>query len=125
MRKEFISVFKITKMTMFEVGYYTLRGNKNPYFKTNAMELSRNKRGYSRCGQCQDSLLVKGLAKKFYEKWDSKHLKDLSNNEYEELMSDIEEMKSTYEHIYKEEDTFRDKRSNISFYDIRELSMSK
>lgn len=124
MKKEFISVFKITNMIMFEVNYYTLGNNNAPHFSTSAMKFIRSKRDYERCGQCQDELL-KGFARQFYKKWDNKHLADLNSEEYAELMSDIEEMKNTYEHIYIEDDTFRNKNSNIPFYKVKELSMNK
>lgn len=52
-RNEFISVFKITKTVMFEIRYYTLGDNSNPYFTTCAMEFIRSKRNFKRIGQCQ------------------------------------------------------------------------
>lgn len=125
MRKEFISVFKITNMIMFQVNYYTLGNNDSPYFSTSAMKFTRNKRDFERCGQCQDDLLVKGIAKEFYRKWDNKHISDLNDVEYSDLMCDMEQLKSAYEHIYIEKDTFKNQNSNISFYAIKELSMNK
>lgn len=125
MKKEFISVFKITKMIMFEVRYYTLSNNSSPYFTTSACEFIRNKRDFKTCGQCQDRILPKGIAKDFYKKWDNKHLNDLNDNDYIELMKDIEVLKNTYKNIFIEKDTFKNQNSNISFYDIKKLSMDK
>ena len=125
MKKEFISVFKISKMVMFEVKYYTLSNNNSPYFTTSAMEFVRNKRDYKFCGQCQDRILPKGIAKDFYKKWDNKHLSDLNDSEHKELIQDIEILKNNYENIFIEKDTFKNQNSNISFYDIKKLSMDK
>lgn len=125
MNKEFISVFKITNMIMFRVDYHTLGNNDSPDFSTSAMKFIRNKKDYECCGQCQNDLIKKGIARKFFKKWDSKHLCDLNQDEYSELMCDMEELKSNYEHIYIEKDTFRNQNSNISFYDIKKLSMNK
>lgn len=90
MKIEFISVFKVTNMIMFEVEYCTLGNNDNPRFGTEAMKFVRNKRDYERCGQCQEDILVEGLARDFYKKWDNKHLFDLNYSEYDELMCDME-----------------------------------
>lgn len=125
-RREFISVFKITNMIMFEVNYYTLGSNSNPYFTTSAVRFIRSKRDYDSCGQCQKRVLPKGsLAMKFYEKWDKKHLLDLNDSEYDDLMKDIEDLKNEYKNIYIEKNTFKNQNSNISFNDIKELSMTK
>lgn len=126
MKKEFISAFQITRMIVFEVSYYTCGNNKNPYFTTSANVFMRNKRDYNSCGQCQKDVLPKGsYAKEFFNKWDSKHLSDLTNDEYIEMMADLEQLKETYNNIYIERDTFRNQNSNISFYKIKELSMMK
>lgn len=36
--KEFMYCFQISKLIVFEVEYYTLGGNKAPYFSTSAAE---------------------------------------------------------------------------------------
>lgn len=124
--KEFISTFQITRMIIFKVSYYTLGNNKNPYFTTSANVFVRNKKDYSQCGQCQDKVLPKGgYAREFFKKWDVKHLKDLTSEEYKELIQDLDKLKDTYNNIYIEKDTFKNQNSNISFYDIKKLSMMK
>ena len=45
MKKEFKILFQINKMVLFEVSYYTLGNNNNPYFTTSAMRFIRSKRG--------------------------------------------------------------------------------
>lgn len=123
MNKEFISVFQITKTIMFDVNYYTLGNNENPYFSTSTNVFARNKRDYTTCGQCQLTELPKNsLAMKFYKKWDSFHLTDLTLDQHSELKNDIEELKLNYNNIVIEKDTFRNLNSNISFYDVVELS---
>lgn len=123
MKKEFISVFQITKTIMFEVNYYTLSDNENPYFTTSANVFVRNKRDYKQSGQCQKDVLPKGsIAKNFFFKWDKYHLNDLNNEQYEDLMKDIEDLKNAYNHIFIEKDTFRNLNSNIHFLDVVALS---
>lgn len=124
--KEFISAFQITKMVIFEVSYYTCGSNKKPYFTTSANMFIRSKRDYNSCGQCQDSVLPKGsLARRFYKKWDNKHLNTLTEQEYQKMMADLEKLKEVYNNVYIEKDTFRNQNSNISFDKIRELSMKE
>lgn len=124
-RNEFISVFKITKTVMFEVRYYTLGNNSNPYFITSTMEFIRSKRNFKRIGQCQEKVLPKGIAKDFFKKWEKKHLLDLTNEEYKELMQDVEILKNNYKNIFIQKETFKNKNSNINFYVIKKLSMEK
>lgn len=77
--KEFMYCFQISKLIVFEVEYYTLGGNKAPYFSTSAAEFIRSKRDYNRCGQAQRELLPKhSPARRFFEKWDYCHLHDLT-----------------------------------------------
>lgn len=121
--KEFMYCFQISKLIVFEVEYYTLGGNKAPYFSTSAAEFIRSKRDYSRCGQAQRELLPKrSPARRFFEKWDYCHLHDLTPAEYEEITADIEQLKARYNYIEDVRDTFRGSRSSIPFYKIVELS---
>lgn len=121
--KEFMYCFQISKMIVFEVEYYTLGSNKAPYFSTSAAEFIRSKRDYSRCGQAQAALLPKGSpARRFWQKWDPLHLKDLTPEEYKEMIADIEQLKARYNYIEDVRDTFRGFRSSIPFYKVVELS---
>lgn len=121
--KEFMYCFQISKLIVFEVEYYTLGGNKAPYFSTSAAEFIRSKRYYNRCGQAQRDLLPKlSPARRFFEKWDHCHLHDLTPAEYEEITADIEQLKVRYNYIEDVRDTFRGSRSSIPFYKIVELS---
>ena len=123
MKKEFKYCFQITKLIMFEVEYYTLGNNKSPYFVTEANEFFKNKKDYKSGGQAQDRLLPKNsIARQFWEKWDKKHLKDLSDNEYREVVKDIEELKEKYNYIEYIKDTFKGKYENFSFGEIVLLS---
>lgn len=121
---EFKACFQITKLVTFEVKYYTLGGNKAPYFTTSANLFYRNKRGFDSCGQCQEDVLPKGsLARKFYEKWDKKHLSPLANEELIELYDDIETLKNKYNYLYIETEKFGTvNKEDFSFYEIKELS---
>lgn len=121
--KEFMYCFQISKLIVFEVEYYTLGGNKAPYFSTSAAEFIRSKRDYNRCGQAQRELLPKrSPARRFFEKWDHCHLHDLTPAEYEEITADIEQLKARYNYIEDVRDTFRGSRSSIPFYKVVELS---
>ena len=126
MNKEFLAAFQITRTTIFEVKYYTLGNNSHPYFTTSAEVFNRPKTDFSRCGQCQKDVLT-GHAYRFYKKWNAYHLKDLTESEYEEMMKDMQLLFDTYNYIFYDnciEDGKIDK-SNISFYDIKNLSMLK
>ena len=123
MKKEFKYCFQITKLVMFEVEYYTLGNNENPYFATSANKFYKNKRDYECGGQAQDQLLPENsIARQFWEKWDKKHLKDLSDDEYREVVEDIEELKEKYNYIEYIKDTFKGKYENFSFGEIVLLS---
>ena len=116
---EFKYVFQLSKKVVFEVDFYTLGSNSHPYFTTSASEFNQPKTDYRRCGQAQDELCT-GLAKKFYEKWDNMHLKDIPDKAtYDELVSDIEGLKERYNFIERHGENAR---RNISFSAEKELS---
>lgn len=109
-KKEFEYTFQITKTIVFEVNYHTVGSNKSPYFSTSAAVFNRPKSDYNRCGQCQNDVLF-GLSMKFFKKWDELHLKDLTVEQYNNLIVDIELLKHKYNFI-----------DNVRFSNIRELS---
>lgn len=124
--KEFHYGFEITRKIVFEVSYYTLGNNKDPYFTTSASEFNQPKTDYCQAGQAQKALLpLNSVARDFYEKWDKKHLHDLNEDEYVEVCNDIEKLKETYNYIVKEKDTFAGTNSGLSFYSLKNLSMEK
>lgn len=126
MKKEFKYCFQITKLIMFEVEYYTLGSNKSPYFVTQANEFFKNKKDYKSGGQAQDRLLPKNsIVRQFWEKWDKKHLKDLSDDEYREVVKDIEELKEKYNYIEYIKDTFKGGYEDFSFEQIVLLSKAE
>lgn len=126
-KKEFLAAFKVTKMIIFEVNYYTLSTNKRAHFTTQANEFIRSKRDWARCGQAQEHILPKNSAAyKFYKKWDEKHLNDLTIEEYQEMINDLEELKAKYKHIYSElDETKKPYNPHISFYSLKKLSMQE
>lgn len=104
-KSEFIAVFQISKLIIFEVDYYTLSTNKNAYFTTSANQFIRSKKDFNRCGQAQADLLPKhSTARRFWEKWDKYHLQDLTAEQYNELQNEIETLKEKYNYLYKELD---------------------
>ena len=108
---------------MFEVEYYTLGNNENPYFATSANKFYKNKRDYECGGQAQNQLFPKNsIARQFWEKWDKEHLKDLSDDKYREIIKDIEKLKEKYNYIGYIKDTFKGKYENFSFGEIVLLS---
>lgn len=123
MKKEFKYYFQITKLIIFEADYYTLGNNKNPYFGTSAFKFYKNKKDYECGGQAQDKILPENsIARQFWKKWDKKHLKDLSDDEYREVAKDIEELKEKYNYIGYIKDTFKGKDEDFSFREIVLLS---
>lgn len=121
-KDEFMYAFLLDRMTVFEVNFYTLGRNDAPYFSTSAARFSRNKYDYTSAGQAQKRLLY-GKAKQFYEKWDHLHLHDLTDDEYSEIVSDIEELKRAYPYYVAYEFDGKATRTSIPFYEIREKSM--
>lgn len=123
MKKEFLAVFQVTRTITFEVEYYTLGSNSSPHFSTSANIFNRSKTDYNECGQGQESVLPHGSkAYQFYKKWDNKHLSDLTESEYEEMIFDLETLKNRYNYIIEEPSK---NHSSISFYKCKELSMMK
>ena len=107
---QFNYTFQITKKVIFEVSYYTLGSNKNPYFSTSAAQFNQPKTDFKRCGQCQEDVLFDN-AKKFYFKYDSLHLMDLNDEQYQNIINDIELLKDQYNWI-----------DNQKFYNQKDLS---
>ena len=121
---EFHAVFALSKTKMFNVSYYTLGSNKEPYFSTSADEFNRPKSDYTRCGQAQNDI-CKGYttAMNFYKKWDAKHLSKLTDEEYTEMTADLEALFEKYPHILKQKESDAELRS-FGFSSVRELSMT-
>lgn len=114
--QSFHYVFQITRTITFSVQYYRCGGNKHKYFSTSAEVFNRPKTDYNMCGQCQDDVLF-GLAKKFYKKWDVLHTRDLTGEQYNDLLKDIEELKLKYNYCVQ----FSDR--HVNFSDCKQLSM--
>lgn len=111
-------IFQLSRMVMFEVNYYRLRGNKQPYFATSAQVFCRSKRDITRGGQCQAEVLKDfPAAYKFWKKWDGEHLSRLSYKKYQELLDDIEILKDEYNWDYT--------KSGNGFPFWREVELSK
>lgn len=100
-------IFQLSRMVMFDVNYYRLGGNKQPYFATSAQVFCRNKKDISRGGQCQADVLKDfPAAYEFWQKWDNKHLHRLDYKTYQELLDDIEILKDEYNWDYTKSDRF-------------------
>ena len=113
--KSFHFVFQITRTITFEVQYYRCGNNKRKYYSSSANVFNRSKTDYNQCGQCQDSVLF-GQAKKFYLKWDGLHTQDLTNDQYFEMLQDIELLKERYNYCVQYSDR------HVNFSDCRSLS---
>lgn len=127
MKKEFLAVFQITKLIVFEVNYCTLGGNKTPHFTTSTSEFIKSKRDYKVCGQAQDILLPKtSIAYRFWKKWGAKHLQDLTQAEYDEMWNDLQHLKATYNGIFMDLSTIQKPYfPRVPFWSIVELSKRK
>jgi hypothetical protein len=111
-------LFQVTKQIIFQVDYYRLGNNTHKHFSTAATELSRNKSGIVCCGQAQDELLKEHpQALFFYLKHDSKHLKDLTPAQHQEMLQDLEQLKQRYNYLEK-----IDADRGFNFYAEQELS---
>lgn len=121
-------VFQINKMVVFKVSYYILSNNSFPYFSTSASEFVKNKRDIDRGGQCQEDVLtIKNggrKAKDFYKKFDQYHLKDLTNEQYAEIIAEIEKLKETYNYLEKTQ-PFTVKKELRGFSFLEEVELSK
>ena len=115
---EFHCALQLDKLNIFEVQYYTCGNNKSPYFATSAARFIRSKRDYTQCGQSQETVCkpFKNVYN-FYKKWDTLHLKDLTEEQYSELKKDLSELLEKYNHIFSDKD--------ICFDDIVILSKLK
>ena len=144
-KKEFKYAFQINRTIVFEVNFYTLGSNKRPYFSTSASQFNQPKTDYDRCGQSQKDLLKPAsLARQFFDKWDKCHLHDLTDDEYEDIVSDIEGLKRKYNYVehlageprtvngdaflYKQKfaplrDAESEHPSDIKFWECKKLSM--
>lgn len=122
--KEFNVCFQMSKMILFEVSYYTLGSNRNPYFATSACAFIRSKRDFERCGQAQEDLLKRfPTAYNFYKKWDVFHLKQLTQEQYSEMRKDLCVLEQKYNTLLLEmEDGVQLKPSHFSFYQLVEFS---
>ena len=122
--KEFNACFQMSKMILFEVSYYTCGNNQNPHFATSAYEFVRNKRDFCIAGQAQETLL-KGFpeAYSFYKKWDVFHLKQLTQEQYNEMRKDFCTLEQKYNNLFLEmEDGIQLKPDHFNFYQLVEFS---
>ena len=125
--KEFNACFQMSKMILFNVSYYTLGNNQNPYFVTSADEFIRSKRDFCRGGQAQEALL-KGFpeAYNFYKKWDVFHLKQLTQEQYDEMRKDLCVLEQKYNTLLLEmEDGIKLKPDHFSFHTLVKFSKQK
>ena len=113
-------VFQLSKMVVFEVSYYRLGRNTNKYFTTRAAQFNRPKTDFNHCGQAQKELLNGyPIAYNFFKKWDAFHLLDLTEEQYNELWSDLNRLADKYNSILRLNDT------SFNFSDIKALSKEK
>ncbi len=127
MKKEFIASFQLSKKIVFNVNFYTLGNNFHPYFSTSAFEFNQPKTDYCRGGQAQEDLTKNFyVARRFWKKWDKKHLQDLTEEEYTDLIIDLEKMKGAYNYLWSELDEARKPYNPcIPFEKMKELSKMK
>ncbi len=100
--KEFQYCFAVERGVIFEVAYYTLGSNRDPYFTTSAAQFNRPRTDFNQCGQSQKDLLKKRTsARVFYSKYDKYHLKALTQEQYDQVVNSIEQLKTEYPHYIK------------------------
>lgn len=123
-KMEFHYAFFLNCKIVFEVEYYTLGNNQNPYFATTVFKFNQPKTDWEQGGQAQERLLPKNSkAYKFYKKWDKLHIHNLTQEEYNEIRKDITVLRDAYHSIVKfrkeGDENFRD----FSFWVLKEESM--
>lgn len=117
-QRRFSICIALSRTKIFTINYHgNIKGS--PYFATEAAEFNKPKTDYKICGQVQKELL-EGNVRKFWEKWDNKHLKTLTDEEYTLLLIDIIELLHFYPYniAYFE---IRVPLKDISFYETKEL----
>ena len=121
---EFHAVFALSKTKMFDVDYYTLGSNKEPYFATSADEFNQPKTDWRQCGQAQHDI-CKGFptAMTFFKKWDVEHLHKLSYEKYHEMIADLETLFGKYPHIVEQKEG-NHPLYDFSFSDVKDFSMA-
>lgn len=125
-KKELHMVFQLNKTILFEVHYYTVGSNKSADFSTEAELFVRNKKDFERCGQCQRDLLVNyPEAMAFFEKWNVHHLKDLSDEAYSELATDLAVLSAKYNYMLKEHFNGKTVVGGFTFNSLAEFSKMK
>lgn len=128
-RKEFMYAFRLNKHIIFEVSYYTLGSNAHADFTTAAYEFNRPKSDWKTGGQAQEELLPRfPAAYNFWKKWDKYHFHDLTDEEYADLVKDLDKLKSTYKYTERVKDTYQNLpgwESRFSFYELKKLAMNK
>jgi len=108
--------FQVSKKHIFEVSYYLLGSNKDKYFATSASLLNYVRTDFNQCGQAQESLLSKkSAAYRFYQKWDALHTQKMTDEQYNEMLTDLSELKQKYDFVEHLSDR------DINFSEIVEL----
>lgn len=80
----------------------------------------RSKKGFTRCGQIQNEVTKNyKTARQFCEKWEPKHIKKITDEEYNEIVSDLETLKQAYNYVEWES---KDGWQSVPFYKLQELS---
>ena len=87
-------------------------------FSFSADVFNRPKTDFNCWGQCQDEVTKGHLhARRFFKKWDCRHLQEVTPELYEEFLKDVEGLKKAYNYIEQD--------NEITFSQERELSMKK
>ena len=120
--------FQLSRTEIYEVhirpNMVSNDGPAGPYiqegfdFSTTAEVFNRPKTDFNTCGQCQERVTANHpTANDHWKKWDQYHLKRVTPELFDEWLKDIETLKAAYNYFVKNRD--------ITFYDVRQLSMMK
>lgn len=108
MSKYFEIHFKVGKDEVFTVCYskskiYRVENQRfvlDRYvdqFTTSAEKWNKRRTDIDRGGQCQEDVLPQdSVAMEFYKKWDPMHLQVLTDDQYNEMIKDLEKLKEKY-----------------------------
>lgn len=126
----FSIAFQLSKTEIYEVAIKETHmynpATKTHYadgveFSHSAYMFCRNKKDFTRCGQCQDEFTRNyKVARRFCDKYEPKHLHRITEEEYNEIVSDIGCLKEAYNYV---EVVSEDGWKSPSFLQMKELSM--
>jgi 5'(3')-deoxyribonucleotidase len=116
--QSFICLFHISKTKLFKVSYLQFKGNTHKYYITGISSYTPIKGFHSKC-QTQYKYLS-NEAKTFYDKWYSFQTKDLTIQQYLQLVNDLEKLTKHYNtYVILSDEIPKSFKKGYNFYPIQ------